>query len=55
MLAINTLMALMPAVPYADDFEGLIPVYETVPGWQESTVGASQWTTLKQLKLISAE
>lgn len=25
---------------HADDFEGLTPVYETVPGWQESTVGA---------------
>ncbi|MEO0437077.1 MAG: adenylosuccinate synthase [Pseudomonadota bacterium] len=24
----------------SEDYEGLIPVYETVPGWQESTVGA---------------
>ncbi|MDP5072031.1 MAG: adenylosuccinate synthase, partial [Congregibacter sp.] len=24
----------------SDDYQGLIPVYETVPGWTESTVGA---------------
>ncbi|EAQ98646.1 adenylosuccinate synthase [Congregibacter litoralis] len=24
----------------SEDYEGLIPVYETVPGWSESTVGA---------------
>jgi adenylosuccinate synthase len=24
----------------SDDYEGLVPVYETVPGWSESTVGA---------------
>lgn len=24
----------------SEDYEGLVPVYETVPGWQESTVGA---------------
>ena len=25
---------------HADDYEGLIPVYEEMPGWTESTVGA---------------
>ena len=25
---------------HADDFDGLCPVYETLPGWSESTVGA---------------
>ncbi|MCL4164882.1 UNVERIFIED_CONTAM: hypothetical protein GTU68_019545 [Idotea baltica] len=25
---------------HADDYEGLIPVYEDMPGWTESTVGA---------------
>jgi adenylosuccinate synthase len=24
----------------SDDYEGLVPVYETVPGWSESTLGA---------------
>ena len=24
----------------SDDYDGLVPVYETVPGWSESTVGA---------------
>ena len=24
----------------SDDYEGLVPIYETVPGWSESTVGA---------------
>jgi adenylosuccinate synthase len=24
----------------SDDYEGLVPVYETVPGWSDSTVGA---------------
>lgn len=33
---------------HADDFEGLIPVYETVPGWQESTVGAQSMDELPE-------
>ena len=24
----------------SDDYEGLVPVYEEVPGWSESTLGA---------------
>jgi adenylosuccinate synthase len=30
----------------SDDYQGLVPVYETVPGWTESTVGAK---TLEEL------
>ncbi|WOJ93075.1 adenylosuccinate synthase [Congregibacter variabilis] len=30
----------------SDDYEGLVPVYETVPGWTESTLGAK---TLEEL------
>jgi adenylosuccinate synthase len=26
----------------AEDYEGLVPVYETVPGWKESTLGVQQ-------------
>lgn len=33
---------------HADDFEGLTPVYETVPGWQESTVGAQSMDELPE-------
>ena len=28
------------APSHADDYEGVIPVYESMPGWQEATVGA---------------
>ena len=31
---------------HADDYEGLVPVYEEMPGWSESTVGAK---SLEQL------
>ena len=31
---------------HADDFEGLIPVYESMPGWHESTVGAQSLSDL---------
>ncbi|GAA3927419.1 adenylosuccinate synthase [Litoribacillus peritrichatus] len=31
---------------HADDYEGLVPVYETLPGWSESTVGVK---TLEEL------
>ncbi|GAB5415132.1 MAG: adenylosuccinate synthase [Congregibacter sp.] len=30
----------VPTPMDAEDYEGLVPVYETVPGWSESTVGA---------------
>ena len=30
----------------SDDYEGLVPVYDEVPGWEESTIGAK---TLEQL------
>ena len=29
----------MPNPVDSDDYEGLVPVYESVPGWQESTLG----------------
>ncbi|MBA6411616.1 adenylosuccinate synthase [Parahaliea sp. F7430] len=32
----------------ADDYEGLVPVYETVPGWSESTLGAKTLEELPQ-------
>lgn len=28
------------------DFESLVPIYETVPGWQESTLGVTAWEKL---------
>ena len=28
------------APSHADDYENIVPVYETLPGWTESTVGA---------------
>ncbi|OUS10509.1 adenylosuccinate synthase [Gammaproteobacteria bacterium 53_120_T64] len=34
------------APSHADDYENIVPVYETMPGWSESTVGAK---TLEQL------
>ncbi|MBQ0718787.1 MAG: adenylosuccinate synthase [Gammaproteobacteria bacterium] len=34
------------APSHADDYENIVPVYETVPGWSESTVGAK---SLEQL------
>ncbi|OED37344.1 adenylosuccinate synthase [Chromatiales bacterium (ex Bugula neritina AB1)] len=30
----------------AEQFERCVPVYETMPGWQESTVGIDQWADL---------
>lgn len=33
---------------HADDFEGITPVYETLPGWKESTVGAQSLDELPQ-------
>ena len=33
---------------HADDFEGITPVYETLPGWKESTVGAQSLNELPQ-------
>ncbi|GAB3275213.1 adenylosuccinate synthase [Parahaliea aestuarii] len=32
----------------SDDYEGLVPVYEVVPGWQESTLGAKSLDELPQ-------
>ena len=32
----------------SDDYEGLVPVYEMVPGWQESTLGAKSLKELPQ-------
>jgi len=32
----------------SDDYEGLVPVYELVPGWQESTLGAKSLEELPQ-------
>ncbi|WP_116367141.1 adenylosuccinate synthase [Parahaliea mediterranea] len=32
----------------SDDYEGLVPVYEVVPGWQESTLGAKSLAELPQ-------
>lgn len=32
----------------SDDYEGLVPVYEEVPGWSESTVGAKKLADLPQ-------
>ena len=32
----------------SDDYEGLVPVYEEVPGWSESTVGARSLDELPQ-------
>lgn len=31
---------------HADDYEGLVPVYEEMPGWAESTVGAKSMAEL---------
>jgi len=31
---------------HADDYEGLVPVYEEMPGWSESTVGAKSLNDL---------
>ena len=33
---------------HADDYEGLEPIYETLPGWSESTVGASSLDALPE-------
>jgi adenylosuccinate synthase len=32
----------------SDDYAGLVPVYETVPGWSDSTVGAKSLDDLPQ-------
>ena len=32
----------------SDDYEGLVPVYEMVPGWKESTLGAKSLAELPQ-------
>jgi adenylosuccinate synthase len=32
----------------SDDYEGLVPVYEMVPGWTESTIGAKSLKELPQ-------
>lgn len=39
-----------PAPPpvHADDFEQLVPVYETLPGWRESTIGVQQLDALPE-------
>jgi len=31
---------------HADDYEGLVPVYEEMPGWNESTAGAKSLDAL---------
>ena len=33
---------------HSDDYEGLVPVYEEMPGWSESTVGAKSLDELPQ-------
>lgn len=33
---------------HADDYHGLTPVYETMPGWSESTVGAQSFDELPE-------
>ena len=38
----------MPAPIDAEDYEGLVPVYEEMPGWSESTLGIKE---LEQLPL----
>ncbi|TXS89235.1 adenylosuccinate synthase [Parahaliea maris] len=35
----------------SDDYDGLVPVYEVVPGWQESTLGAKSLAELPQAAL----
>jgi adenylosuccinate synthase len=35
----------------SDDYEGLVPVYEVVPGWSESTLGARSLSELPQAAL----
>ena len=32
--------------PHHQDQEGVKPVYETMPGWRESTAGARSWADL---------
>jgi adenylosuccinate synthase len=32
----------------SEDYEGLVPVYEEVPGWSESTLGAKTLADLPQ-------
>jgi len=34
--------AAVAAPSHADDYAGIIPVYETLPGWRESTLGATR-------------
>jgi len=38
----------VPAPVDAEDYEGLVPVYEEMPGWSESTLGIKE---LEQLPL----
>ena len=33
---------------HADDFENLVPVYESMPGWTQVTVGAQNLADLPQ-------
>ena len=32
----------------ASDYEGVTPVYETMPGWSESTFGVTKWEDLPE-------
>jgi adenylosuccinate synthase len=38
----------MVAPQHSDDYEGIVPVYETMPGWSESTIGAKSLAELPQ-------
>ena len=38
----------VPSPVDSDDYEGLVPVYEMVPGWQETTLGAKSLEALPQ-------
>ncbi|MEQ8262669.1 adenylosuccinate synthase [Pseudohaliea sp.] len=38
----------VPSPIDSDDYAGLVPVYETVPGWQETTLGARSLDDLPQ-------
>ena len=36
----------LTAPQHSDDYEHIVPVYETMPGWQESTIGAQSLAAL---------
>ena len=42
----------VPSPVDSDDYEGLVPVYEEVPGWSESTLGAR---SLQELPAIGVQ